>query len=150
MKALLIAGAAALVVGIAGPAAAIDPIYTGFLSDTAVGGYDPVAYFSKGGPVAGSAEHSYQWMGATWRFASAENKALFADDPERYAPQYGGYCAYAVSNSATAPGDPEVWKIVDGKLYLNVSQSIQVEWEKDVPGYIRRADENWRGLLGGN
>ncbi len=150
MKALLIAGAAALVLGIAGPAAAIDPIYTGFLSDTAAGGYDPVAYFSEGKPVAGSAEHSHQWMGASWRFASAENKALFASDPERYAPQYGGYCAYAVANGATAPGDPEVWKIVDGKLYLNVSRGIQDEWQKDVPGYIRRADENWPALLRGN
>ncbi len=147
MKALLIACAAALVLGIAAPAAAIDPIYTGFLSDTALGGYDPVAYFSKGDPVADSAEHSHQWMGATWRFASAENKALFAANPEQYAPQYGGYCAYAVANGATAPGDPELWRIVDGKLYLNVSQSIQDEWVKDIPGYVRRANENWPGLL---
>lgn len=139
----------AVLVIAASPAEALDPIYTGFLSDTAVGGYDPVAYFTDGKPVEGSREHTVEWMGTTWQFASTAHRELFLQDPERYAPRYGGYCAYAVANGGTAPGAPEVWKVVEGRLYLNVNKSIQLEWEKDIPGYIRRADANWPQLLGG-
>ncbi len=135
--------------GTSGAAHALDPIYTGFLSDLAVGGYDPVAYFADGMAVKGSSEHTYEWMGATWRFSSAQNRELFQAASDKYAPEYGGYCAYAVANGVTAPGDPEVWKVVDGKLYLNVSKSIQIEWEKDIPGYNQRADSNWPRLLEG-
>jgi YHS domain-containing protein len=130
-----------------GAAAAADPIYTGFLSDTAVGGYDTVAYHTEGRAVEGSSEHATAWRGATWHFASAGNLARFEADPERYAPQYGGYCAYAVAKGATAKGDPEVCKIVDGRLYLNLNRDVARLWEQDIPGYIAKADANWPGVL---
>ena len=97
--------------------------------------------------MPGKADITYSWKGATWRFASAQNRDAFKADPEKYAPQYGGYCAYAVSQGATAKGDPKVWSVVDGKLYLNLSASVQKTWEKDVPGYIKSADKNWPEVL---
>ena len=116
-------------------------------SEGAIRGYDPVAYFTLGKPTEGEARYSAEWQGATYRFASADNLALFESDPGRYAPQYGGYCAYAVSQGYTASTDPEAWSIVDGKLYLNYSTGIQKRWEKDVPGYVRAADRNWPEVL---
>jgi len=113
----------------------------------AIDGYDPVAYFTDGKPVQGSEQFTYQWNGATWRFASQEHRDLFAADPERYAPQYGGYCAKAVSENHTADIDPQAWKIVDGKLYLNYSPKVQKLWEQDIPGRIAAADKNWPGLI---
>lgn len=118
-------------------------IYTGILNNTAVGGYDPVAYFTQGRPVRGSAEHSTTYKGATWRFSSAENLARFRANPAAYAPQYGGYCAWAVSQGYTAKGDPRFWKIVGGKLYLNYDATVQRRWEADIPGFIRSANANW-------
>jgi YHS domain-containing protein len=122
-------------------------IYTGLLSSTAVGGYDPVAYFTDGKPVAGKASITHQWKGATWRFASEKNRDLFKAEPARYAPQYGGYCAWAVSQGYTAKGDPNYWKVVDGKLYLNYDATVQRNWEKDVPGHIANANRNWPKVL---
>ncbi len=119
------------------------------LFGTAIKGYDPVAYFTEGRPLKGSRRHAYEWQDATWHFASAEHKALFAANPERYAPQYGGYCAYAVALGSTADIDPDAWRIVDGKLYLNVSQSIRRKWEQDIPGHIARADANWPSIRAG-
>ena len=112
----------------------------------AIRGYDPVAYFEDGAPVRGSAEFETWHDGATWRFASAENLAAFEADPARYAPQYGGYCAYAAAFGSKAPTDPDAWKIVEGKLYLNLNQGIQKRWEKDIPGFIEKADANWPSL----
>jgi YHS domain-containing protein len=112
----------------------------------AIKGYDVVAYFQQGQPSKGSAAFTHQWMGATWWFTSAENRDRFVASPERYAPQYGGYCAYAVSQGHTASIDPEAWKIVDGKLYLNYSKGVQKKWSEDVPGYIKKGDANWPGL----
>ena len=135
-------GAAALVVAphVSGARAAT------FTDDgLAIRGYDPVAYFN-GAPARGLAEHELTLDGATWRFASAENKAAFEADPARYTPQYGGHCAWAVSQGYTAPIDPEAWSVVDGRLYLNYSKSVRSRWEKDVPGNIRKADANWPGL----
>jgi YHS domain-containing protein len=129
------------------PALADDPVYTGTFSSLAVSGYDPVAYFADGKPVEGSGDYEYEWKGATWRFASAENLATFKADPEKYAPQYGGYCAWAVSQGYTASADPDVWRIVDGKLYLNYSKAIQQKWEQDIPGNISKADANWPKVL---
>ena len=123
--------------------AAADVVNSTLFGNDAIKGYDPVAYFTEGRPVKGSGEFEYEWMGADWRFASAENRNAFAADPEKYAPQYGGYCAYAVSQGTTADIDPEAWKIVDGRLYLNLSRDVQTIWERDVPGYIQRADANW-------
>jgi YHS domain-containing protein len=113
----------------------------------AIRGYDPVAYFTEGRPVAGRPEFEARHRGATWRFASAEHKAAFEADPARYEPQYGGYCAWAVSAKNEAyPIDPEAWKIVDGRLYLNFSRDVQADWERDVPGHITKANTNWPGL----
>ena len=112
----------------------------------AVDGYDVTAYFLDGKPVKGSEKFAYAWMGATWRFASAEHRDAFAQSPEKYAPQYGGYCSYAVSEGYTAKIDPEAWKIVDGKLYLNYSKSVQATWQKDIPGRVQSADRNWPSL----
>ncbi|MHA1151869.1 MAG: YHS domain-containing (seleno)protein [Alphaproteobacteria bacterium] len=109
----------------AAPAAAKDPVYTGIFSNLAVSGYDPVAYFVEGRPVEGRKAFEFEWNGATWRFADADNLAAFKADPEKFAPQYGGYCAWAVSQGGTASTEPELWRIVDGKLYLNYSKSVQ-------------------------
>jgi YHS domain-containing protein len=126
-----------------------DPVNTTLLGGLAVDGYDPVAYFTEGKPVEGKKEHSFEWEGATWRFASAANRDLFAAAPEKYAPQYGGYCAWAVSQGYTADADPEAWKIVDGKLYLNYDKKVQAKWETDIPGLIKKGDENWPKLHSG-
>ena len=126
---------------------AIESIYTGRFSSTAVGGYDAVAYFTEGRAVPGSREFETEWKGASWRFAKREHLEAFKANPTAYAPQYGGYCAYAVANGGTAPGDPEVWKVVDEKLYLNLNASIGKRWAADIPGYIEKADANWPRLL---
>lgn len=113
----------------------------------AIKGYDPVAYFSESKPVQGTDEHTYEWKGATWHFANAENLETFTEDPEKYAPQYGGYCAYAVANGYTAKIDPEAWKIVDGKLYLNYNKDVQQDWESKQQEYIEQANQNWPKVL---
>ncbi len=124
------------------------PTYAVFAEDgVAIRGADPVAYFTVGEYTPGSDEFTHEWEGATWQFASAENRDLFAANPEEYAPQYGGFCAYAVSQGNTAPIEPTAWKIVDGKLYLNFNDKIQERWSKDIPGYIAQADQNWPGVL---
>lgn len=112
----------------------------------AVRGTDVVAYVVEGRPVAGRAEFTHAWRGATWRFATAANRDRFAADPERYAPAYGGFCAFAVSEGYTAPIDPAAWRIVDGRLFLNYDRSVQRRWERDIPGRVARADANWPGL----
>lgn len=112
----------------------------------AVSGYDPVAYFTEGMPVEGRSEYALEWNGATWLFASAENRGLFKSMPEKYAPQFGGYCAWAVSQGYTAQSDPEAWKIVDGKLYLNYSKSVQERWSKNIAGNIADGEKNWPGI----
>ena len=106
-------------------------------------GYDAVAYFTEGRPVKGSQQYEYEWMGAKWHFSSAANRDIFAKNPEQYAPQYGGYCAYAVAQGVTADIDPEAWKIVDGKLYLNLSHPVAWLWKRDIPGNIAKGDKNW-------
>ncbi len=113
----------------------------------AVGGYDSVAYHTQSKPVPGTDEFTHEWKGATWRFASKENLEAFVKDPEKYAPQYGGYCAFAVGHGSLASGDPKVWKIVNGKLYLNYNQSVQSSWERDKDRLIKRADTNWPKVL---
>jgi YHS domain-containing protein len=122
------------------------PVYSTYLGG-AIQGYDPVAYFTEGKPVEGSRQFSHEWNGATWRFASAANRERFALAPEKYAPQYGGYCAYGVANGYAVKIDPQAWSIVDGKLYLNYSLEVRADWKKDVPGYLRKADANWPKVL---
>ncbi len=114
----------------------------------AIDGTDAVAYFTEGAPIAGDEAITFDYMGATWRFASEENRDMFAADPTAYAPQYGGYCAFAVSKGATAPTAPDAWTIVDDKLYLNFSTSVRERWRQDIPGNIAAADANWPGVLG--
>lgn len=109
-------------------------------------GYDAVAYFTEGRPVKGSTRYAAEWMGAKWMFASAEHRDQFQKDPEKFAPQYGGYCAWAVSKGYTANGDPEAWRIVNGKLYLNYNKSVQKKWEQDTAARIKEADLNWPAL----
>ncbi|WP_228016229.1 YHS domain-containing (seleno)protein [Leptolyngbya ectocarpi] len=113
----------------------------------AIRGTDPVAYFTQGGPVTGTPEFVYTWRNATWQFASAENRDLFVANPEQYAPQYGGFCAWAVSQGYTASIDPNAWKIVDGRLYLNYNRGVQRQWERDIPDNISKANANWPGVL---
>jgi YHS domain-containing protein len=112
----------------------------------AIKGYDPVAYFTDAKAVEGDAKFTFEWEGAKWRFASAEHRDAFSEDPGRYAPQFGGYCAWAVSQNYTADIDPEAWKIVDGKLYLNYNKEVQQTWEKDTPGNITKGEANWPKL----
>jgi hypothetical protein len=122
---------------------AVAPVNKTLLGSLAVDGYDPVAYFTEGRPVEGSKQFVFEWQGATWRFASAAHRDLFAAEPAKYAPQYGGYCAWAVANNYTADADPEAWAIVDGKLYLNYDTKVQAKWRQDVAGNVAKADRNW-------
>jgi len=127
--------------------AADDLIYTGFFSNKALSGYDPVAYFTEAKPVKGKRAYTMEYQGADWYFASQMNLDTFKSDPEKYVPQYGGYCAYAVGIGQTASGDPDHWDIVDGKLYINYDANTQNLWKKDIPGYIKTADENWPNVV---
>ncbi len=124
-----------------------DPVYTGLLSNTGAGGYDTVSYFKTGEPTKGSTKYTTEYMGATWRFSTAENLALFEEDPERFAPAYGGYCAWAVSQGYLAKGDPQHWAIRDRRLFLNYDESVQNRWLKDTEAFIRQADGNWPEVL---
>jgi YHS domain-containing protein len=109
----------------------------------ALKGYDPVAYFTNGQPTKGSAQYSFQWKGVTYLFASAENLQRFKADPDKYLPQYGGYCAYAMSLDRIADIDPHRWAIVGGKLYLNNGFLAQDLWSLNKSGNIESADRNW-------
>jgi len=121
------------------------PVYS--FEQVAIRGADPVAYFTQGAAVRGSRDYEYQWNGAIWRFSSADNRATFVADPLAYAPQYGGYCAWAVSQGYLASVDPQVWDIVDGKLYLNYNRGVQTRWQQNTPGHIAQGDQNWDGVL---
>jgi hypothetical protein len=123
----------------------VDPINKN-RKGVAIEGYDVTAYFQQGRPVKGSDKFTHSWSGATWQFASAAGRDAFAAAPEMYAPQFGGYCAYAVSEGYTATIDPQAWKIVDGRLYLNYSKAVKATWEKDIPGRIAKAERNWPSL----
>lgn len=113
----------------------------------ALNGYDPVAYFTKDEATPGSDQFAIQYNGVVWKFTSAEHQAQFEADPDKYQPQYGGYCAWAAAEKKKlAPGDPNIWKIVEGKLYVNYNKGVQKIWEKDIPRFIARADANWPDL----
>jgi hypothetical protein len=113
----------------------------------ALQGYDAVAYRTSGQPTKGSTSFEHRWNDAVWRFSTAANRDQFAKDPARYAPEFGGYCAYAVSRGYTADIDPNAWRIVDDRLYLNYSKRVQKLWEEDVPGNIAKGRQNWPGVL---
>ncbi len=118
-----------------------------FGSNNAVGGYDAVAYQKANAAVPGSKQFSYAWKGATWQFSSAENLEAFKAAPDTYAPKYGGYCAYGVSQGYAVHGDPQAWTVVDGKLYLNYDKDVQKTWNNDRPGYIKLSEQNWPKAL---
>ena len=133
---------AALLLELAVPASAA-PWQGAAEGQPALQGYDPVAYFTAGAPVPGLDYLSYAWGGTTFRFASAADRQAFIADPARYAPQFGGYCAWAASQGRLAKPDPTIWKIVEGKLYLNCSKEAEAKWLADVPGNIAKAQAFW-------
>ena len=146
-RSFLTATAALTVAALVAPAAFAQTAQIYGDDGIAVDGTDVVAYFTQGAPVSGSADFSHDWNGKTWHFSSAANRDAFAAQPAKYAPQYGGYCAYAVSEGYTASTTPEAWKIVDGKLYLNYSRRVQRRWAKDIPARISSANANWPKVL---
>jgi hypothetical protein len=113
----------------------------------AIDGTDPTSYFTEGKPVPGDPAITLDWRGATWRFASEAARDMFASDPDRYAPQFGGWCAWAVAEGYTAATVPEAWTISDGKLYLNYSRRVRRRWEGDIAGNIARGQANWPAVL---
>jgi len=123
------------------------PIYTGFFSDSAVSGYDTVAYFIDNKPVKGNKNFKFEYMDAEWFFKNQENLDAFKSNPEKYAPQYGGYCAWSVSQGNHASADPKHWTIVNGKLYLNYDQEIKDRWLADKGKFIIAADAKWPAVL---
>ena len=140
--------AAALGLALAGPALAVDEVNVSKGATVpgpglAVHGHDVVAYFTDGAPALGSAEFPHVYDGATYRFASEANLDAFKADPAKYAPAYGGFCAYGVAVGKKFDGDPRFWKVVDGRLYLNLSGDIQAKWTEDIPGNIIEANANW-------
>lgn len=107
-------------------------------------GYDPIAYFDEGKPVEGSSEHRYDWAGGTWQFANAKNRDLFAADPERYAPQFGSFCSFAVSKGFTANSSPEAWHIHEDKLYVFMDENVRDDWVAGLPdGSLNRSESSW-------
>jgi len=112
----------------------------------AMRGYDPVAYFTVGAPTPGSFAITSVHDGAVYRFSSEENKAKFEANPAAYLPQYGGFCAFGLAQGVKVDGDPKLWKVVDNKLYLNLSEPVQERWQGDIPGYIEAADDKWPAL----
>ncbi len=152
-KAIVIATVASLVavLGAATAALAVDelnvaPGRTILGPGVAIHGYDPVAFFTEGAAVIGSAGFAVSHAGATYRFSSKEHQAKFEANPDKYVPAFGGFCAYGVSVGAKFDGDPRFWRVVDGTLYLNLNRSIQQTWLKDVPGNIKKAKKTWRNI----
>lgn len=109
----------------------------------AIRGYDPVAYFTQGRPVKGAEAIQYSWRGSTWLFSSKNNRDAFAANPEKYAPQYGGYCAYGLSKGYKASTEPDAWSVVNGRLYLNYDLDVRDEWNKNRDERIKNADKFW-------
>lgn len=130
------------------PASYAEQIQVFYADDgAAIGGYDTVSYFMAEEPVRGRPDIAVMWKGAVWYFASHENREAFEANPYAYAPQFGGYCAYAVSRGYTVGTDPQAWQIIDDKLYLVHSSSIEKLWEQDIPGNINMAEDHWPQVL---
>lgn len=145
MKTILKGALAALVTSVAlsGATLAAGFDVNATTTDLALRGFDPVSYFTEDAPVEGEVDITAEHNGAIYRFASAENKEMFEADPAKFAPQYGGYCAFGAAQGYKFDGDPEVYKIVDDKLYLNLSPKVSEIWQQDVPGNIGTADMKW-------
>ncbi|HLF35363.1 MAG TPA: YHS domain-containing (seleno)protein [Cyclobacteriaceae bacterium] len=112
-------------------------------SGIAINGYDPVAYFTEGMPVKGDSLYVFHWKGAVWRFSNDEHLKMFGADPEKYAPQFGGYCAYGMYEGHKAKTEPDTWTIVDDKLYLNYNMNVRDLWRENRGEHIRIAETNW-------
>jgi YHS domain-containing protein len=146
----LLAAVAVCCLTLAAPKAAMAraaEVYTPALSSLALKGYDPVSYFDVGRPVKGDPRFHLTWKGGEFRFASAEHLARFKANPVAFAPQFGGYCAWAIAEGHLASGDPLIWRLVGGKLYLNYDAKVQQRWAADIPGNIARANRNWPNIL---
>ncbi|WP_299480939.1 YHS domain-containing (seleno)protein [uncultured Roseibium sp.] len=145
LKNLIRGSVAALVVvsGLVSSAFAAGFDVNATVTGLALRGVDPVSYFTNGAPQDGDFSITEVHNGATYRFVSEENRDLFKQNPEKYLPAYGGFCAFGTAMGVKVDGDPDLWKIVDGKLYLNLSESIQERWNKDIPGFVSSADDNW-------
>lgn len=128
------------------PAISAEPFYTSWKDNIAVGGYDTVSFFS-GKPQPGKKEFQYTYEGTEWRFSTQGNLDLFKTNPEVFLPQYGGYCAWAVAHNKLAKGNPKHWYVEDGKLYLNFNARIKRRWERDVSGFVSKADTYWPAIL---
>jgi YHS domain-containing protein len=135
--------AAVWVVGLGSKTEGFKPVNT-TAENAAVKGFDTVAYFTAQKAIEGNPKYEFVWNGAKWFFASAENLDLFKANPEKFAPQFGGYCSYAVSKGYTADGDPQAWKVVDGKLYLNYNQKVKEMWEAEQQQRIKDGERNWQ------
>lgn len=121
-------------------------VYTGYIDGVAQAGHDAVAYHRQGVAVSGDPAITLVHEGALWRFSSEENRAAFAVDPTAYEPQYGGHCAWAMAQGYLAQGDPQIWRILEGRLFLNATEAVNRRWLRDLPGFIAQADANWPGL----
>lgn len=146
MKPLTCLIAGALISMLSVSASADEPVFTGENNSLAVNGYDVVAYFTRSEPTKGSPDHAMQWRDAEWRFASANHLNRFRENPERYAPAYGGYCAYGAAKGKALASAPEYWTIEDGRLYLNLNAEVQDLWDKKRKAHIQTADRNWPDL----
>lgn len=135
----------ALLLTTQGPVLEAPEIYVNSATGIAINGYDPVAYFTDAAPVQGSEEFTTTWRDAPWYFASAENRDLFVSDPDRYAPQYGGWCAFAMSQNAFATTVPGAWSVKNDKLYLNFSDGVRSRWVNNIDDLLPVADANWVG-----
>ncbi len=148
LRRFLPAFAVLALLGLASPVGAVPPVSAP--DGVALQGYDTVAYFKHGEARKGKLDFAYQWKGAIWLFSTAENRAAFVADPEKFAPQYGGYCSLSVANGKTARGSGEAWRVENGKLYLNYDMNVRDRWLRDVSDNIRKADEWWPKLVDKN
>jgi YHS domain-containing protein len=145
LKALFLMLCAALLLGASGAFAADVNVDS---NGVAIQGYDPVAYFTQDKAVKGSNNFRAEHEGAIYLFATAENLAAFTSDPQKYAPAYGGYCAFGLASGYKAEIEPDAFTITGGKLYLNYNEAVRDAWRKDIPGFVEKADANWPGLGG--
>ena len=152
MKKWLVIGLVVLIIAIGAFAVTkkVSPVSWGWWGDVnassglALKGYDPVAYFEVGEPTAGDSQFSYQWSGATWQFSSAANRDQFAQSPESYAPQFGGFCSFAVSKGVTADISTSAWHISDGALYLFADKNVKTDWVAAIDeGSMQASEDSW-------
>ncbi len=143
LKKIITTTAATLALGLSAASFAADIDMNANGNDLAISGYDPVAYFTQKAPTKGSDNFTATYKNAIYQFSSAKNRDLFRASPAKYAPQFGGFCAFGVTKGRKFDTDPTAWRVVDGKLYLNLNKDVQKVWLKDVPGYITNANQTW-------